>query len=148
MPAWRKILAGLAFFTAAAILAYWLLFFLAPRVVRTERPDPATYMAFETAFLLADVVVASLFAATGVGLVKKWPWVLASGSAAGGGLLFLGAVDLLYDLLQGVFSPFGLPQTLELAVVSYSLALGGLLPGYLWSRRYELLPPQEVIRAR
>ena len=140
-PPAARFLIGLGFFAAAAVALYWLAWFAAPVLVQSRAPgaaDYGLYVAFEQAFPLGDgwLAVTSLLGA--VGLIRRRPWgflfLLLAGSAA----VFLGLMDLLYDLEHGLFVPLTPAAGLELAIVALLLALGPTVIVITWTRRRAL----------
>jgi hypothetical protein len=92
--------------------------------------DYSIYVAFEGAFLLADgwVAVASLAGAAGLWRMRDWGLLFTLLGAGAG--LFLGLIDLLYDLEHGMYVPLSGNAALELAIVAGLLILCPLtLPG-------------------
>ena len=104
---------------AAAILLFWLAWYLAPELVHSRvpgAPDYAAYLAFEQAFPLPDAWVALAAVIGAAGLWARREWGLLFTLLANGGAIFLGLIDLLYGLEHGMlFSPSG--GALDLAIV-------------------------------
>ena len=86
---------GLLLFTFAATLAYWMIYFTSGDVqVRHDE----VYLAFENAFPLADgwMAICSLLGA--IGLWKKHSWGFLFGLLAASSAIFLGLMDVLFNL--------------------------------------------------
>lgn len=132
----RLIIAGLLFLTALFTLYFWLDFFLVGgvRILDTE-----VYLAFERAFPAADAWMASVSFVAGVTLLRKSPLALLFGLAAGSALLFLGLMDVLFGLQQGIYGLGTSAVLLEAIINAFSLVFGTFLLGYLWSRRWAVL---------
>jgi hypothetical protein len=54
---------------------------------------------------------------------------------AGGAAIFLGLMDLLYDMQHGMFVPLTGEAAIELVIVALLLCLGPLMVGLLWKQR-------------
>ena len=144
MPRTRAInvLIGLGLFTAAAVSAYWAAWFFAPEVVQSRSPADANYaiyVAFEQAFPLADsfLAVAALIGAAG--LWKMRPWGFLFMLLAGGAAMFLGCMDLLYDLEHSLFTPLTAEALIELSIVTLLLLLGPVVIWLTWHERRHFL---------
>lgn len=137
-----NIVIGIGIFAVIAIAAYWITWFAAPQFIQSRTPDApdyAIYVNFEQAFPMADgyVAVAALIGV--VGLWQMKPWGFLSMMLAGGGALFLGLIDLLYDLEHQMFIPLTAESLIELIIVIITLSLGPIMTALLWKRRKELL---------
>jgi len=96
-----KIVIGIGIFVFITLTAYWVIWFTAPQFIQSRTPDApdyAIYIAFEQAFPLADFYVAVAALIGAIGLFKMRPWGFLSMFLGSGGLIFLGLMDLLYDL--------------------------------------------------
>jgi len=140
MPRPRAVnaLIGLGLFAGIAIAAYWAAWFLAPELVQSRSPadaDYAIYVAYEQAFPLADswLAVAALVGA--VGLWKMRPWGFLFMLLTGGAALFLGCMDLLYDLEHHMFTPLTSEALVELVIVTLVLLLGPVVIALTWRER-------------
>ncbi len=137
-PLQRFILAGFLLLTALFTLYFWLDFFLlgGVRILDTE-----VYLAFENAFPAADAWMAASCLIAGVALLRKSPLALLFGLAAGSALIFLGLMDVLFNIQQGIYA-LGTPEViLEIVINVYGLAFGSFLLIYLWRLREHLLAP-------
>jgi hypothetical protein len=86
---------------AAALLGYWALFFtigLAPD------PLPDGYLAFERAFPVADALLSAALVGGAVLGRRRHRWAERIQVAAGGALLFLGLVDVTFNLQNGIYA--------------------------------------------
>ncbi len=102
------ILIALGIFATVAVILYWAAWFLAPGVVQSRlpsAPDYAIYVAFEQSFPLADswLALASLIGV--IGLIRTRAWGFLFMLLAGGAAIFLGLMDLLYDLQYRMIVP-------------------------------------------
>jgi hypothetical protein len=120
---------------AAALIAYWVEFFTSGRV-RTS--DDRSYLDFERAFLLADGYTAAVCLLAGHQLARGRPEAVASGVAAGSAAVFLGCMDLLYDLQHDKFREKTPEMALEKGIVAASLILGPITMVRMWRARRRL----------
>jgi len=116
--------------------AYWTIWFTNRDWIASE--DTQAYYDFENAFPLADLWlgIAALLAL--VTLVRRRPsallWLIATGAAG----LYLGSMDLLYDLEHNIFSKGG-GGAFEAVIVVLTWVFSITLLRYAWTRRGELL---------
>jgi hypothetical protein len=88
------------FFTAANIVAYWLIWFGIDRdILASSRAD--YYFRYENAFPAADVWLGITLLVGAVGILRLRPWGLLATLLAGGAGIYLGCVDVLFDLETG-----------------------------------------------
>lgn len=119
--------------TAVVTVAYWLDFFLRGTVKAVEEE---WYLRFERAFPVADGWMASCSLVSGVGLFTGSSYGTVFGLLAAGALVFLGLMDLTFNLQNAMFRllPGSGQMWVELVIVLWCLALGGTLAGYLSGR--------------
>jgi len=106
----------------------------APEAIQTRPGDPI-YLAFELSFPLADgwFVLACVLGAVGLWRMRDWGllFTLLAGSVA----IFLGLMDLLFDLQQGIFVPLTGEALIELVIVVLLLTLGPFVIVAAWRQR-------------
>jgi ferric-dicitrate binding protein FerR (iron transport regulator) len=133
---WRRRGVCLLSFTAALVVAYWVLWFTDRGIVASAHT--ASYVSFEQSFPLADgwLVAAALAAA-----IQGWRrrpsallWLLVVGGAA----FYLSALDVLYDLEHGIYTS-GQGGAIELAINLATAAVGIGAIGVGWHFRREFL---------
>lgn len=130
---------GLLWFGSVATVAYWIIWFFVDRSWLATADTPA-YYAFENAFPLADAWMAVTGALAAVALQRSRPsallWMLLAGSAT----LFLGGMDVLFDLENGIYR-HGDPGNVavELLINVGCLAGGTAVIRYAWRHREALL---------
>jgi hypothetical protein len=116
--------------------AYWTIWFANRDWIASEHSQ--AYYDFENAFPLADLWlgIAALLAL--VTLVRRRPsallWLIATGAAG----LYLGSMDLLYDLEHNIFGKGG-GGAFEAVIVVLTWVFSITLLRYAWTRRGELL---------
>ncbi len=131
---------GIGIFAILAIILYWVTWFSAPQFIQARTPEAADYQIyvnFEQAFPLADgwVAFAALIGVIGLWKMRDWGFLFIL--LAGGAGLFLGLMDLLYDLEHNMFVPFTPEAATELVIVILLLLLGPVLITLTWRNRRE-----------
>ena len=127
------VLAVLLLVTATVTVAYWVDFFVRGSVHVVEEE---WYIRFERAFPAADGWMALCSLIAGVGLLVGSDAGTVFGLAAAGALVFLGLMDVLFNLQNGLYRllPGSSAMWAEVVINVWSLALGGVLLGYLAGR--------------
>ena len=121
---------------AVGVIAFWITFFTSGAVSMSDRP---AYLEHEQSFPLADFYMAVGCLICSVGIFKRRPWALLFGLLAGSGIIFLGLMDTLYSIQQGIFS-FSTTAGIEaLVICGVCLILGPATIAYLWQNRSYLL---------
>ena len=124
-----------------ALLAYWVIWFFVNREWLASLDTPSYYV-FENAFPAADAWLAVSCGMAAHALRKRRAsalfWLLAGGSAS----IYLGLMDVLFDLENAVYSApkgdWGAVGT-EIAINAFSLSVGAWALWFGWShRRYFL----------
>jgi len=132
------LLTAFGLFAFLAILLFWLVWFSMPQAIQIfapESPEYACYIVFERAFLFADAWLAIIALCGAVGLIRKREWGLLCITLAGSSAIFLGLMDLLYDLQHNVFIPLTPEAMIELLIVTLLLGLGGVAIVLSWGER-------------
>ena len=112
-----------------ATLAYWVVFFTSGDVqVRQDE----VYLAFENSFPWADAWMAFCALCGAIGLWRRQRWGFLFGLLAASSLIYLGLMDVTFDLNQGLYAIGGLETATEIIINLYCLLVGPLLIGYLW----------------
>jgi hypothetical protein len=86
--------------TGIGILAFWGLFFTVG--IAPANPPPC-YFAYEHAFPLPDLLLAVGLIAGAVNVLTRRSWGRDVSLFCGGGLLFLGLLDLSFNFQNGLF---------------------------------------------
>jgi len=136
-PRPRGLVAAITYLAVAAVgtTAYWLVFFTSG-AVQVQRD--AAYLAFEKAFPLADGWMAACAVLGAVGLWRGRPWGLLFGLLAASSLVFLGCMDVLWNLNSGSYAIGSNAMNAEIVINVFCLAGGSLLILYLWRHRRSL----------
>ena len=117
---------------AFGTIAFWAVFFAAGLVSASDR---LAYLEHEKSFPLADayVVVCAFLCVAGV--IKRTSWAVLFGVAAGSGIIFLGLMDTLYALEQGLIHDLSFPSIETFLICSICLILGPVMIVYMWRNR-------------
>jgi hypothetical protein len=140
-PRFLGLTLGLIVAAFVAMFAYWIIWFFVNREWLASLDTPSYYV-FQNAFPAADGWLTLACGMGGWSLWKRRPtalfWLLAGGSAA----VYLGLMDVLFDLENGVYlaprGDWGAVGT-EIAINVYSLGVGAWALWFGWAhRRYFL----------
>jgi hypothetical protein len=116
--------------------AYWSIWFTQRDWIASEHTQ--AYYDFENAFPLADLWLGLACVLALVTLVRRHPtallWLVATGAAG----LYLGCLDLLYDLEHGIFTRGG-GGAFEALIVLLTWVFSLTVLRFAWIRRGELL---------
>jgi hypothetical protein len=121
--------------TGLTTVAYWIEYFTSGKVRTSD--DPA-YVDFENAFPLADAYMAASFLAAAWLLRRQRGAAVPVGIAAGSAMVFLGAMDTLYNLEHGKYRTITAEMAGETAINAFSLVFGPLTMVRLWKARHRL----------
>lgn len=126
-------IAVLLLVTAVVTVAYWVDFFWhgSVHVVEAE-----WYIRFERAFPVADGFMAACAAVAGIGLLRGDEWGVAFGLVAAGALMFLGLMDVTFNVDNDLYRRLADsgPMRAELVINVWTLGLGGFVLVELVSR--------------
>ncbi len=132
------VVAALLLFAAVMIPVYWISFFSGSGHITEEK----CYLTFEYAFPAADAWMAIACFLGCVGLLARKQWGVLFALLGGSAGIFLGLMDLLFDLQYGTFLRYSLASgevATELAILLLLLILGPFVIWYVWTRRESLL---------
>jgi hypothetical protein len=119
----HRILAALLILSAVVTVLYWINFYSGGDVkVSNER----WYTAYESSFPVADGWMALCMFAAGAGYWLGKPWAARFGLLAGSALLYLAAMDITFDVENGLYALAARsdPTKFEIVINVWSLALG------------------------
>ncbi|HEU0025705.1 MAG TPA: hypothetical protein VFQ25_01195 [Ktedonobacterales bacterium] len=129
-------------FAALLIIAYWAIWYGGGRDLLASS-HAASYYTFENAFPAADGWLALTLLLGALGLALNRPWALLWGLLAGGAGLYLGCMDVLFDIENGIYlvPKGGDPSAvaIEIAINVLTFALSAVALTYLWRQRRSLL---------
>ena len=118
---------------AASVAAYWGTYFLSGATqIRTDD----VYLGFESSFPLADAWMATAFLLAARSLWRGEESAVLWGCCAGSAMIFLGCMDLLFNVTQGNFRLAPTPALLaEILIVAVCLSYGPFAISYCWRKR-------------
>jgi hypothetical protein len=144
LPAPRGLRAVLAamIFAAALTVAYWAIWFLVDRSLLASSASPA-YFTFENAFPAADAwLVLTLILAT-LGVARRRASGLFWTLLAGGAGIYLGCMDVLFDLENGIYAirpgADASGPLVEIVINILTFTLGISIIAWAWRNRRWLL---------
>lgn len=130
-------ISGLLLVTCFATLAYWIIYFTSSGVqVRQDE----VYIAFENSFPAADAWMAFCALLGAVGLWRWRSWGFLFGLLAASSMIYLGLMDVTFNLNEGIYAIGGAETAIELIINLFCLGAGPLVIVYLWKNRSALLP--------
>jgi len=140
-PAVLTVTAILMLLTAAGTVLFWAIF-LADLDAQREsafasRSD--AWLAWELSFPLPDAWVAATAILGAVGLWRVRPSGLLFGLVSGGAMVFLGLIDLLFFLQNGLYLPMNGEAAIELFIHVWATAFGLFAILATWRHRSQLI---------
>ena len=120
---------------AVGIIAFWIAFFCADLVKIDDPHLEEIYLAFESAFPVADISLSIVLIIGGIGLLKKMPFGFLFSLLGGASLIFLGLLDVSFNTQHGIYL-LGIGEAI-LNIFINSLCLGGgiFLIVTIWKNR-------------
>jgi len=88
---------------AVGIISFWIAFFSADLVNIDDPHLEEIYVAFESAFPVADISLSIVLIIGGIGLLKKMPFGVLFSLLGGASLIFLGLLDVSFNIQQGIY---------------------------------------------
>ena len=126
---------GVLWATGVGTILYWIAFFSTGEVRASAAP---CYLAFEHAFPAADGWMAIACLAAAEGLRRNREWALLWGIAAGSAVVFLGCMDVLYDLENDMYAAMTPAESGEAVINAWCVLVGPALLAYFWRERRRL----------
>lgn len=122
--------------------AYWLVWFGVGRNILASS-HAGSYYTFENAFPLADGWLVLTLLLGVVGLARRRPWGFLATLLAGGAGVYLGCMDVLFDLENHIYAvPRGGDASgpvIEIAINVLTFTLAVLIITWVWRHRSWLL---------
>ncbi|HEX4471390.1 MAG TPA: hypothetical protein VH085_05455 [Nocardioides sp.] len=132
----RRVVMVMLVVAIALDAAYWSIWFTQRDWIASEQTR--AYYDFENAFPLADLWLGLACVLALITLVRRRPtamlWLVATGAAG----LYLGCMDLLYDLEHDIFTRGG-GGAFEAVIVAITWIFSVTVLRFAWTRRGELL---------
>ncbi len=135
IPTSDRVHAILMLVVAAGTLAYWLAYFFSGAV---QTGDDAVYTGFENAFPLADGYMTVAYVAAAWLLLRGRLLAVPVGIAAGSAMVFLGAMDTLFNLEHGKYADMTPEMAVETVINVVCFAFGSITMVRLWRIRSRL----------
>jgi hypothetical protein len=139
LPRGSGLILAVISFGVLATLAYWLVWFAVDReILASAHTD--SYYAFENAFPVADSWMVACGVLAALALVRRRAssllWIIAAGATS----IYLGLLDVLFDLENGIYrSPDSTGVCVEIAINVLTLAFGTVITVWAWRARRELV---------
>ena len=116
-------------------VAYWAVFFTTGEV---QARNDLVYLAFERSFPLADSWMALCALVGAIGLWRRKDWGFLYGLLSGSSSIYLGLMDVLFNLNEGNYALGGPEMAVEIFINLATLSLGTVVIVYLWRNRSNL----------
>jgi hypothetical protein len=129
----RRVLGVCLILTAMVTVAYWVDYFTSAEVAVV----PARwYTAFESSFPVADAWMALVSLAAGIAFWRGSARAGAFGLLAGSALLYLAAMDITFNLENGLYPLARVSNAMrfEMLINAWSLVLGVITIAASWQR--------------
>ena len=136
-PVGITIVAILMVVTALLTMAFWVAFFAdyAGQNQSFLAHECDGWFLWERSFPAADAWMAVACVLGAVGLWRMRPWGLLFSLVAGGALIFLGLMDILFFLQNGLYWPVNFDVATEMVIHAWVLAFGAFVIAYMWGKR-------------
>lgn len=133
-PTALTITAVLMLLTAIGIILFWVIFFadLDAQRESTFASRSEAWFTWELSFPLADAWVALTAILGSIGLWRKRPAGVLFGLISGGALVFLGLIDLLFFLENGLYLPMNIEVVIELLIHLWATGFGLFAIATIW----------------
>ena len=136
-PTGLTVTAVLMLLTAVGTILFWATFFADLEAQRggylVSRCDD--WFAWEMSFPLADGWMAATAILGAVGLWRMRSAGLLFGLVSGGAMVFLGLMDVLFFLENGLYLPLIGEVAVELFIHIWTVAFGLFAIAYIWTQR-------------
>lgn len=138
LPRGGRLILGVLIFGVVATLAYWVVWFGVDREILASA-HTASYYAFENSFPLADLWMVATGLAAITGLLRRrasaLPWTIAAGAIS----IYLGLLDVLFDLENGIYcAADSSGVVVEIVINVLTLSMGVVVLIWAWRQRRAL----------
>jgi hypothetical protein len=110
--------------TGTGLILFWLVFFL---LDLSPQNAPDCYHVYEHAFPVPDFILAATLLAAGILVLRGKRLGISLSIAAGGALVFLGLLDLSFNIQNGFFLPSLSDFLFNASINLWSITLGTIL---------------------
>ena len=139
LPKGGRFILGLLIFGVVATAAYWVVWFGIDRDILASAHSES-YYAFENSFPLADLWMGVTGFLASIALVRRRASALLWSIAAGSISIYLGLLDVLFDLENGIYhSPDTGGVVVEILINALTLSMGVVVVAWAWKQRRQLL---------
>lgn len=122
---------------ALGIFLFWLAFFFSDGMNIEDSRLEEAYLAFESAFPMADFYLASILIIGGIGLLKKKFYGSVFSLMGGASLIFLGLLDVSFNAQQGIYFLGAEQAVMNGLINALCLGLGIYIVRSVWKNRKE-----------
>lgn len=122
---------------ALGIIAFWAAFFSTDMVSIEDSRLKEVYLAFESAFPVADFYLAIMLIIGGIGLLKRRFYGTVFSLMGGASLIFLGLLDVSFNTQQGIYSLGVEEAAMNIFINSLCIGFGTYLVRSVWKERSE-----------
>ncbi|HYP74920.1 MAG TPA: hypothetical protein VER12_03130 [Polyangiaceae bacterium] len=138
LPRGGRFILAVILFGVLSTLAYWVIWFAVDREILASAHSDS-YYAFENAFPVADSWMVGCGVLASVALVRRRAssllWVIAAGATS----IYLGLLDVLFDLENGIYHSADTGGVcVEVAINVLTLTFGAVITIWAWRARREL----------
>ena len=136
----RKVIPRIAVMELAVafgIIAFWVTFFTTDMITIEDSRLKEIYIAFESAFPVADIYLAIMLIIGGVGLLKRQFYGAVFSIMGGASLIFLGLLDVSFNTQQGIYSLGAEEAVMNIFINSLCVGFGAYLVRSVWKERSE-----------
>lgn len=131
----RTIAAILELILAAGFVLFWISFFFADVVQISDPHLEEVYLAFESAFPVADACLSAVLVIGGVGLLRKKSTGRFFTLIGGSSLVFLGLLDITFNIRHGIYLLGWSEAALNVFINLVCLGAGVFLILMIWKSR-------------
>lgn len=138
LPRGGGFILGVLIFGVVATIAYWVVWFGVNRELLASA-HTESYYAFENSFPAADAWMTLVGLAAAVALLRRRASALLWSIAAGATSIYLGLLDVLFDLENGIYrAPDTGGVVVEIIINVLTLSMGVVVLAWAWRKRREL----------
>ena len=123
---------------AFGIIAFWVAFFSTDMANIEDSRLKDVYLAFESAFPLADFYLAVMLIIGGIGLLKERFYGTVFSLMGGASLIFLGLLDISFNTQQGIYFLGVEEAVMNVFINSLCIGFGTYLVRSVWKNRSDL----------
>ena len=138
LPRGGRFILGVLIFGVVATIAYWVVWFGVDRELLASA-HTESYYAFENSFPVADAWMTLVGLAATVALFRRRASSLLWSIAAGTTSIYLGCLDVLFDLENGIYRSVDTGGVIvEVVINVLTLSMGVVVLVWAWQKRREL----------